>query len=105
MDSIDTHLIADFYDHFNDRLQRDFVYGNKRVEAAIERVASQITESTKTLLDVGCGCGQLAWQYAHDHPDIEGCWNGHLSKEHRNCSLFISAPKSFVFRQQFSQSH
>ena len=41
--------IAAFYDEFSTKLVRDWVYGNKRVEAQLERV-----------IVVGCGCGEVA---------------------------------------------
>ena len=63
--------VARFYDEFSTRQQRDFVYGNARVTAAIERVLHYVTPDTKSILDVGCGCGQLAWEYARVHPNLE----------------------------------
>ena len=66
-----TDEIANFYDVFNARLRRDFIQGNKRVSAAITRVCQAIDADTKSILDIGCGCGQLAWEYAKRHPNIE----------------------------------
>lgn len=63
--------IASFYDQFNSRQRRDFINGNLRVDAAIERVCGSINSSTKSILDIGCGCGQLAWEYARRHPSIQ----------------------------------
>lgn len=63
--------VASFYDEFSNRQQRDFVYGNARVTAAIERVMQYVDDSTRAILDVGCGCGQLAWEYGRDRPQIE----------------------------------
>ncbi len=63
--------VSGYYDEFSTRQQRDFVYGNLRVTAAIKRVSAYIDQSTKSILDVGCGCGQLAWEYARNNPAIK----------------------------------
>jgi trans-aconitate methyltransferase len=52
--------IAQFYDDFGKRLIRDYVHGNARVAAAVDRVCSLISTSHVKVLDVGCGIGSLA---------------------------------------------
>lgn len=71
MGEVSREDVARFYNEFSDRQQRDFVFGNTRVAAAILRVNQSIDASTKSILDVGCGCGQLAWEYATKNPQIE----------------------------------
>jgi len=63
--------IADFYDEFNARLLRDYVIGNPRVDAAVQRVISVITPNTRNVLDVGCGIGTSSAEYLQRAPWIE----------------------------------
>lgn len=63
--------VAEFYDEFNARQQRDFVYGNLRVAAALDRVKKQVTPDTGSILDIGCGCGQATWELARENPYVQ----------------------------------
>lgn len=63
--------IAGFYDDFNARLLRDYVIGNPRVDAAVQRVLSVITPKTRKVLDIGCGIGSSAAKYLQQAPWIE----------------------------------
>ena len=49
--------IAAFYDDFSTRLLRDYVRGNRRVQAAVALVLDSIPARAHSLLDVGCGIG------------------------------------------------
>lgn len=55
--------IRDYYNHFQSRLLRDYVYGNIRIDRAIEFVSSLIGPNTERILDVGCGIGASADGY------------------------------------------
>lgn len=65
-----TAEISSFYDQFQVRQLRDYVYGNLRVEKATELVSSVITDETKNVLDIGCGIGIGATAYAKRHSHI-----------------------------------
>ena len=62
--------IASFYDDFSTRLLRDYVRGNRRVQAAITRVLDSIPPRAHSLLDIGCGIGVSSHAVARA--------NGHL---------------------------
>jgi 2-polyprenyl-3-methyl-5-hydroxy-6-metoxy-1,4-benzoquinol methylase len=66
--SPDTAEIAQFYDGFQLRLLRDYVYGNARVAGAIDRVCAWIDPECTTVLDVGCGIGTSSAAYANERP-------------------------------------
>ena len=57
-----------FYDEFSGRLLADYVYGNRRVEAAIIHALNWIPHSAKRILDVGCGIGWSTWEIKRHHP-------------------------------------
>ena len=48
---------TDFYNNHGSRLLRDYCYGNRRVEKAIEFALSWIPSGTCTVADIGCGIG------------------------------------------------
>ena len=62
--------IAQFYDGFSCRLLHDYIEGNARLAAAIDRVSSCIDQSTRTVLDIGCGIGHSAAEYLRRHPHV-----------------------------------
>lgn len=62
--------IADFYDHFGKRMINDYLYGNPRVERAIERVCRFITPNMTRVLDIGCGIGISSAEFASRHKQI-----------------------------------
>lgn len=62
--------VAEFYDTFSQRLIRDYVRGNRRVDAAIQRVVSRITPDVRSILDVGCGIGLSSAEYAKASADV-----------------------------------
>lgn len=63
--------VAGYYDDFNKVLLEDYVRGNPRFFAAIDRVESRIDESVKTLLDIGCGAGVSSMYYKRRHPHLK----------------------------------
>ncbi len=63
--------IENFYDAFGERQRRDFIFGNERVSAAISLINKFINKSTRTIADIGCGCGQIAWELASENRDLE----------------------------------
>ena len=65
-----TSDIASFYDDFSTRLLRDYVRGNRRVQAAIALVLDSIPPRAHSLLDIGCGIGVSSHAVARA--------NGHL---------------------------
>lgn len=56
--------VSKFYDEFNSRLVRDFVFGNPRVEAQCRFFKRLLKEETKRILIVGCGIGDVAFHLA-----------------------------------------
>lgn len=49
--------ISHYYDNFNVRLLRDYIYGNVRLNMAIEFITTIIPPTTQSVLDIGCGIG------------------------------------------------
>lgn len=62
--------IAGFYDEFGQRMINDYVFGNARVEKAIERVCTYITPEVKSLLDLGCGIGISSAEFSARFPHV-----------------------------------
>lgn len=54
--------IKDFYnDHNLNILVRDYIFGNKRFETAINFVNKSIPHDITRILDIGCGIGYSSW--------------------------------------------
>ena len=66
--SPESAAVSSFYDEFSKRLLRNYVYGNLRTKAATARVVSVVTDSTKSILDIGCGIGITADGYVSAAP-------------------------------------
>ena len=49
--------VKDFYDEFTDRFARDYIEGNKRVDAQLDFLINVLSTSAKRILVVGCGTG------------------------------------------------
>ncbi len=62
--------ISQFYDNFQVRLLRDYIYGNLRLNMAIEFVTSSIPRDATSVLDVGCGIGTTSAGYVERRSDI-----------------------------------
>lgn len=70
---VDTNLpskeaISSYYDQDIDRALRDYVHGNPRIHAAIERCLAFIGPSSQSLLDIGCGIGQSSFTFRRERP-------------------------------------
>jgi 2-polyprenyl-3-methyl-5-hydroxy-6-metoxy-1,4-benzoquinol methylase len=63
--------IAAFYDDFSTRLLRDYVRGNRRVQAAVKRVVDSIPAGARSLLDIGCGIGVSSHAVARTHRHLQ----------------------------------
>ena len=81
--------IASFYDDFSTRLLRDYVRGNRRVQAAIERVLDSIPPRAHSLLDIGCGIGVSSHAVARA--------NGHLQVVESTSARAISTIAKRLF--------
>ena len=66
-----TSDIASFYDDFSTRLLRDYVRGNRRVQAAVELVLHSIPPRARSLLDIGCGIGFSSHRFARAHGHLQ----------------------------------
>ncbi|MEN0110397.1 MAG: class I SAM-dependent methyltransferase [Planctomycetota bacterium] len=66
--SAEREEIAGFYDGFSERLFRDYINGNPRIDLAIESVCRQIPDRPCRVLDIGCGIGQSAYRYVGSRP-------------------------------------
>lgn len=62
--------IADFYDIFQKRQLRDYVYGNLRVQMSIDFCLNQMSAQTKNILDVGCGVGISSYHFSQHSNDL-----------------------------------
>jgi trans-aconitate methyltransferase len=60
----DADTITSYYDETLGQRLRDYVFGNERLEAAIELSASLIDRSIEKVLEVGCGLGISAAELA-----------------------------------------
>lgn len=65
-----TAAISEFYDQFNVRLLRDYVYGNVRLNMAIEFITSVVPSTTRRVLDIGCGIGTTSIGMANRFPGL-----------------------------------
>lgn len=66
--------VEEFYNNFDKKLIDDYVFGNKRLESAIVKFASFISEKSENILDIGCGLGWSSHEFAKhfDNANIEG---------------------------------
>ncbi|MGO4913029.1 class I SAM-dependent methyltransferase [Leeuwenhoekiella sp. W20_SRS_FM14] len=67
-------IIEEFYNNFDEKLIKDYVLGNKRIESAIINLASFIPQNSKSILDIGCGLGWSSHEFAKHFKDttVEG---------------------------------
>ena len=63
--------IAAYYDDEMQKPLRDFVYGNARVQAAIDLCLAYIHPHSRNLLDVGCGFGQSSAEFRQNRPWVD----------------------------------
>jgi SAM-dependent methyltransferase len=54
-----------FYNEFDEKLIKDYVMGNKRVESAIRDLSVFIPKSSENILDIGCGLGWSSNEFAN----------------------------------------
>lgn len=52
-----------FYNQFQEKLVRDYIKGNTRMEAAIKNSLHFMPEHTNTVLDIGCGIGWSSHEF------------------------------------------
>lgn len=52
--------IAAFYDSFSDKLLRDYIEGNPRVDCLGQFLRDAVAAPTAGILEIGCGCGANA---------------------------------------------
>ncbi|MBL7794523.1 MAG: class I SAM-dependent methyltransferase [Saprospiraceae bacterium] len=53
-----------YYDNFLERLVRDFLFGNRRIMAAIRFALGQFGHRPVQILDIGCGLGWTSFEMA-----------------------------------------
>jgi colanic acid/amylovoran biosynthesis glycosyltransferase len=61
--------VNDFYCRFSRHLLADYVYGNPRIEAAIQYALRWISPNAQRILDVGCGIGWSTWEIKRERPE------------------------------------
>lgn len=54
--------ISAYYDNYKNKFIREFVWGNKRLEAAVKFALKNIDVSASSILDIGCGVGSSSWE-------------------------------------------
>ncbi|MBC7870303.1 MAG: glycosyltransferase [Chitinophagaceae bacterium] len=57
-----------YYDAFSKKLLADYVYGNLRVEYAIQHALRWIPSNAQHILDLGCGIGCSSWEIKRHFP-------------------------------------
>lgn len=70
LDHADHATIASYYDIFFERCLTDYIFGNDRIAAGINRATSVVMPGTSTLLDVGCGIGITSATLAERFPHL-----------------------------------
>lgn len=58
----------DYYNHYGEKLIRDYVQGNNRIISAIKNLGQFIPENSKNILDIGCGLGWSSHEFAKAFP-------------------------------------
>jgi|LGVE01.1.fsa_nt_gb 2-polyprenyl-3-methyl-5-hydroxy-6-metoxy-1,4-benzoquinol methylase len=62
--------IRKYYDDHNMRvLVRDYVFGNRRFDKAVQCVIESVPRTVKSILDVGCGIGHSSWLFKEAFPE------------------------------------
>jgi 2-polyprenyl-3-methyl-5-hydroxy-6-metoxy-1,4-benzoquinol methylase len=59
-----SNRVKSFYNRFNDRLVKDYLEGNRRVDAQVEFLHGIMDTTVARVLVVGCGNGLLAFEVA-----------------------------------------
>jgi SAM-dependent methyltransferase len=54
----------DYYNNFDIKLIKDYVYGNKRIESAIINLGAFIPVDVANILDIGCGLGWSTFEFS-----------------------------------------
>ena len=83
-DAVSRTEIAGFYDNFSNKLLSCYVSGNPRISHALDFTVSQVPESAKSLLEVGCGVGETTNRLCAARSDLNavGCAYGFVNKRH-----------------------
>ncbi len=58
---------AEFYDEFSKKLVSDYISGNPRVKAQLAFFEAIVDKSTKSILVVGCGIGDVTYKLAQKY--------------------------------------
>lgn len=58
-----------YYDVFSKKLLADYIYGNPRVEYAIQHALRWIPPHAQHILDLGCGIGWSSWEVKRHFPE------------------------------------
>ncbi|GAB5564464.1 MAG: hypothetical protein Wins2KO_15270 [Winogradskyella sp.] len=63
-----------FYNEFDEKLIKDYIFGNKRLENAIINLKTFIPQKAKSILDIGCGIGWSSYEFSleFDKAKVEG---------------------------------
>lgn len=70
--SPDNDAAKDFYDRFYEKLIADFVFGNPRIESALQFACSQlILAQSSKILDLGFGLGWSTFEFSRARLDAE----------------------------------
>lgn len=61
-------LVEAFYDGFQRQLVKDYLLGNQRIVAAIRFMQEHLRPDCSSILDIGCGMGWSAYEFAQYLP-------------------------------------
>jgi len=88
----------EFYDDWTSKLLLDYIHGNKRLISAIKFSISEIPQTTKNILDIGCGIGWSTHEIANNNPDSY-CLGIDLSGELINIAGNLFEAENLFYRK------
>tara|TARA_R100000027_G_scaffold38198_1_gene28154 strand:+ start:3414 stop:4178 length:765 start_codon:yes stop_codon:yes gene_type:complete len=91
--------ISKFYDKFNDRLLKDYVYGNLRVQKQLSFFQTLINRSGLNILVVGCGIGDVTFELAKNRSKPDKVLGVDISSKNINLACRLFANDNLEYRR------
>jgi methylase of polypeptide subunit release factors len=70
MTSLKLQSVETFYDNFVDQSLRDYIRGNRRIEAAVNFILKHLPSTSCNALEIGCGMGVATEIIAKKRPNL-----------------------------------